>query len=521
MNRLLKATVSAFAALTLMSSLFVAQADPISSPAPGASADATPAIKIKLQDYLSNGKLDGSKLKTHAAILVDSYTGNVLYGKNADDRCYPASTTKILTALIVLERGKLSDTVTIGNLGSFEHNSTMIGLLPGETISVKDLLYGMMLKSGNDASVALAQYIGETKAGFADIMNEKAQELGMTGSHFVTSNGLNDPEHYTTAADMAKLARAAMQNPEFRAVVSTRSYTAQPNNKQANSRTWKNGNRLIYDPANEPFAYPYALGLKTGYTTAAGQALVSSARKGDTELIAVVLKGPNKDAKWTDSMALFEYGFSQYETVNIPQLLRGRTRSVEIPIDDGSPVVTDASIVSPEGLTFYTAKTSVIDAITGFSNLQETVELDTGLHLPIQAGQALGTITYSLNGEALFAASLFSTTTILPQGTDVPDDPTADPPPSDSPSGVPATTTPPARKSSGVWKTLLIILGILLLAGAIYWVVGYFTAHKPRRPSSSKRPIRAAARRTTRSSGTRTYQPQRASTRRYPSQRRR
>ncbi|MBO4854549.1 MAG: D-alanyl-D-alanine carboxypeptidase [Oscillospiraceae bacterium] len=232
----------------------------------------------------------GLELSAVSAILMDADTGEVLYEKNADRQMLIASTTKIMTALVALEDCHLQDTVTVKQQHMAEGSSMY--LKPGEKVTVEALLYGLLLCSGNDAALALADHCGGSVARFVARMNEKAAELGMTGTSFANPNGLDDALHYSTARDMARLARCAVSDPTFVRLCSTVSVTVE-------GRTMTNHNRLLR-------SIDGCIGMKTGYTKAAGRTLVSAARRDGRCLVAVTLQDGND---WADHTALYNYGF--------------------------------------------------------------------------------------------------------------------------------------------------------------------------------------------------------------------
>lgn len=233
------------------------------------------------------------------AILVDAQTGRVLYEKNADERALIASTTKIMTALVVCEQCNVLDRMRIPREAVGIEGSSMY-LKEGEVLTIQELLYGLMLHSGNDAAVALAIYCGGTVEGFAELMNDKAHQLGMENTHFENPNGLDNPGHYSTAADMAVLAAYAMENPIFAQTVSTKTVTV-------GNRYLRNHNKLLWQVEG-------ADGVKTGFTKAAGRILVSSAVRDGRRLVAVTMNAPDD---WNDHKTLLESGFSQYAVEQI------------------------------------------------------------------------------------------------------------------------------------------------------------------------------------------------------------
>jgi len=233
------------------------------------------------------------------AMVLDVVSGRVIFEKNADSQSLIASTTKIMTALIVCEQFNVLDRMRIPKEAVGIEGSSMY-LVEGEVLTLQELLYGLMLRSGNDAAVALAVYCGGTVEGFAELMNDKARELGMKGSHFVNPNGLDAPGHYATARDLAVLAAYAMENPIFRQTVSTK-------NVKVGQRYLTNHNKLLWRVEG-------ADGVKTGYTRAAGRILVSSATRQGRRLIAVTINAPDD---WNDHAQLLEDGFSRYQVRRI------------------------------------------------------------------------------------------------------------------------------------------------------------------------------------------------------------
>jgi len=236
-------------------------------------------------------------LAAQSAALVDSYSGEFLYTKNPDAKQYPASSTKILTALIVIEAGNLDQIVTVAPEDTKVEPSSL-DLKPGQQFTRRQLLFGMLLKSANDVAMCLARDNAGSVPAFAEKMNLRAAELGATSSHFVNPHGLHDPDHYTTAHDLVLIARAAMQQPLFRQIVSTIYYTWRIPNGQVEEL--RNHNRLLRHFAG-------CNGLKTGYTRLAQQVLVSSALRGGHEVISVVLH-TDKPGIWVDSKTLLTYG---------------------------------------------------------------------------------------------------------------------------------------------------------------------------------------------------------------------
>lgn len=238
--------------------------------------------------------LRAGAVSARRAYVLDAVSGRALYEKNAQEQSLIASTTKIMTALIVCEQCNVLDRMRIPREAVGIEGSSMY-LREGEVLTLQELLYGLMLSSGNDAAVALAIYCGGTVEGFCGLMNDKARNLGLSGTHFENPNGLDSPGHYSTARDLAKLSAYAMENPIFRKTVSAKSV-------RIGERYLTNHNKLLWRVEG-------ADGVKTGYTRAAGRILVSSAQRQGRRLVAVTLDDPDD---WLDHAALLEEGFSRY-----------------------------------------------------------------------------------------------------------------------------------------------------------------------------------------------------------------
>lgn len=241
-------------------------------------------------------------ISAESAILMEQYSGRILYSKNAHKPMRIASITKIMTAVIAIESGKLDEMVTVSKNAVGKEGSSLY-LKLGEKISLRDLVYGLMLRSGNDAAVAIAEYVGGSEEGFVYLMNEKAKEIGMKNTVFSNPHGLDEQEdHFSTAYDMALLTQYAMKNETFREIFGTKRYKAKRENGEYSY--WENKNRLLTK------LYKYSTGGKTGYTKRAKRTLVSTAAKDGLELICVTLNAPDD---WNDHMRLFNEAFNRYE----------------------------------------------------------------------------------------------------------------------------------------------------------------------------------------------------------------
>ena len=272
-------------------------------------------------------------ISAECAILIDGETGRVLYEKQAEEKSLIASTTKIMTALVICEQTNVLDRVKIPKEAVGIEGSSMY-LKEGEVLTVQELLYGLMLQSGNDAAVALAIYCGGTVEGFTELMNDKAHRLGMTQSHFANPNGLDSPGNYSTARDMAILTAYAMQNPIFAQTVSTKTITI-------GERCLRNHNKLLWQLEG-------ANGVKTGYTKAAGRILISSVTRMGRQLIAVTFNAPDD---WQDHKTLIEDGFSRF---TVQQLVRQGQTLGQLELAGGQE--TSVDLIAAEDFSYSLAQ---------------------------------------------------------------------------------------------------------------------------------------------------------------------
>jgi len=255
---------------------------------------------------IASEAIEEPKINSKYAIVLDRNNKTIIYGKNEMTKTKMASTTKIMTSLIVIENTNLNDIVEISGKAAGTGGSRL-KIKKGDKITVRDLLYGLMLRSGNDAAVALAEYVGGTIEGFANLMNKKAEELGLLNTHFVTPHGLDSEEHYTTPYELAILTAYALDNEVFANIVKTSICNISINGY---SRTINNTNELL---GNLNGVY----GVKTGFTNGAGRCLVTSIKRGDLDIICVVLGADTKKIRTSDSIKLIEYTFANYQKVDI------------------------------------------------------------------------------------------------------------------------------------------------------------------------------------------------------------
>ena len=261
-----------------------------------------------------------SKLYTDCLLLIHADTGDILYEKNANKKMYPASTTKILTAIIVLEKSYLNERVTVSSsaINAVPSSYTKANLKAGEEFTVEELLNVLLIPSANDAANVLAEHVSGSTQEFANLMNEKARAIGLNNSHFTNPSGIHNEELYSTASDLALIARYAMKIEKFRDIVKKTSCSLPPTSLHPEDDRHFETSNLLLKKDNSTYYYEYTTGVKTGFTSPAGDCLVASAKKDDIEFIAVCLNSSTLDnglrEKFLDCKTLFEYAFSNYTT---------------------------------------------------------------------------------------------------------------------------------------------------------------------------------------------------------------
>ncbi|WP_166511358.1 D-alanyl-D-alanine carboxypeptidase family protein [Desulfallas thermosapovorans] len=349
-----------------------------------------------------------------AALVMDSDTGQVLYEKNATQRMYPASTTKIMTTLLALEKSSLDDLVVVSRRAA-EIGGSRIGLQPGEQVQMKHLLYILMLSSANDAGIAIAEHVGGSVEDFARMMNDRARELGAKSTNFVNPHGMPDKNHYTTAMDLAVISRQAMQNTTFREIVMTLNYKAD-RKKNMSPELLAQVEKLesIYGPVQEDFynhnkllgngyySYSGANGIKTGYTVEAGQCIVASARRGGREMIAVVLNSQGANL-WSDVAMLLDYGFDNFTPV---ALVKPREMITDAKVKHGAK----NAVLETAGYFYYNFPVGEEPQVT------RRVELVGNIQAPLEEGEKLGELVLTASGEELGRVPLV---TVYPVSRDI------------------------------------------------------------------------------------------------------
>lgn len=345
------------------------------------------------QTFAFADELSADAIIGETAVLLDYNTGEVIWNKKMNQKMFPASTTKILTAIIILENHDFDEVVTVPNqLPSMPPNSSHIAIDYGEVLTVEQLMYAMMVKSANDAANVLAIYHSGSIEAFAAEMNKKAAEIGAVNSHFVNPNGLHDNDHYTTAYDLALIAQYAFQNSTFRELVKTTSYVIPPTNKKDTAREYiRNGNKFLtgnssdrinYRGQSIRIKYDIVDGIKTGYTTEAGNCLVTTASKGNVRYIVVVMKSNLNSNVYKDSRTLLDYGFENFYTTTV--VSRGSFIRSEELNDTGLHI----NLVAGSDLTL------TLDKNIQAEDIQSDILVDKNLTTPIEAGTEVGSIVY-------------------------------------------------------------------------------------------------------------------------------
>ncbi len=353
-------------------------------------------------DENNPGELKPNNLRAESAILIQADSGDSLFEKNADDLRYPASLTKIMTAMIALVRGNPDDIVTVSqNAVSVPEDSSLIGLQAGEQLPLGELIRATMVKSGNDGAVAIAEHIAGSEPAFVGMMNEVARYLGCTHTNFVNSHGYHDEYHYSTARDMAIIAREAMRYDEFREVVSLWKCTL-PRTNLSGPRALESKDRALLDSSQEETYYPYANGIKSGEHSQAGLCYAGSAYKDGVSLISIVLRS-NAAGRWRDTRRLMDYGFSQYVSTSIEEIFRLNPKVVDI----SSFALDDPNLGRLE-LSLRKVDPNQDDHLFGLADQEETwkqvyntrtsIEYNRVLDAPVEAGDVVGTMTYMPEG---------------------------------------------------------------------------------------------------------------------------
>lgn len=344
------------------------------------------SIILPVRTFADDNNLD---INAESAILIDGDTGKVLYEKAAYEKREPASTTKIMTAMLTLEHCKLDDvaTVTSEAITSVPSGYSSDLLKMGEELTIKDLLYALLLPSSNEAANVLAIHVAGSIDSFASMMNTKAVELGCKNTHFLNPNGVHDEDHYTTAYDLAIMAREAMKNDTFKQIVSTASYTLPSTNKYTRiDRNLITTNDLIKKQSKN--YYEYAIGIKTGSTTPAKNCLVASATKDGKNLISVVLKADKDSDRYNDTKTLFNYGFDNFSKKDI---LKTGDIVKTIDVKNATSATKNLNLVADSGINTLVTNDKLNDTI------EPEITLNEHLQAPIKKDDIVGTAKYTVD----------------------------------------------------------------------------------------------------------------------------
>ena len=327
------------------------------------------------------------KTNSRRYIVYDRISKSMIIGKNEDIKSAMASTTKIMTTIVILEKADLNETVTVSAKAGGTGGSRL-GLKKGDKASVRDLLYGLMLRSGNDAAVALAEHVGGSVKGFAELMNEKAIELGLTNTHFVTPHGLDDANHYTTALELAKLTDYAMDNETFAKIVGTKSTTIYINNQP---RQINNTNELLG-------VLNGVVGVKTGFTNNAGRCLVTETKRNNMDIITIVLGADTKKDRTKDSVNLIEYTFSKYKMYNLEEQIIQEFNKWKN-INEKRILIIKGKTSNPKLALGEIEKATI--PICDNDKIEYSINALTEIEAPVEQWNVMGTLTVKINGEIL------------------------------------------------------------------------------------------------------------------------
>lgn len=335
----------------------------------------------------------GPSLVATSAILIDASTGTILYSKKMDKKMYPASITKIMTALLTIENCKMDETVVFSDnaIHSLNYDDANIGCQVGEKMSVKECLYALMLSSANEVATALGEHISGSTKEFSKLMNERAKQAGAKHTHFENANGLHNVNHYVTAYDMAMIMRDSLKYPVFREIINSTEYTIKKNNKRKESFASYQRHKMVWETSG--FYYNGVIGGKTGYTDQAGTTLVTSATRNGMTLITVVLHS-NGNNVYHDTAALFDFGFNKFKSVNVS---KNDSRFTDNSLPFKSPFTN-----SKKNIRLDEESNVVIPKNVNFSSLKTNVNFN-------QTNDSFATITYSLGDKTVGSAKLIYT----------------------------------------------------------------------------------------------------------------
>ena len=341
----------------------------------------------------NNGNFNPDNLTTASpsVLLMDASSGNLLYAKNIFEKRYPASTTKLMTAILTLENCKLDDVATVSHnaIFSIPVGYSHASLKEDEKLTIEQLLNVLLIPSANDAAIVLAEHIAGSVEKFADMMNAKAKELGCLNTHFVNPNGVHDDNHYSTAYDMALIGRYAMKFDDITRIAMVNQYTLPKTNKyNKEDRIFNSTNGLI--TKNDEYYYPEATGLKTGYTDKSGYCIVTTAKKGDIEHLEVVMGSDSIDDRYSDCIKLFDYGFENYSYQN---LVSSNELIDTVTVDGATKETKSLDIVAKSDIDIL-LKNSI-----DVNKIEPSIEINDNISAPVSQGAVVGKISFQIDGE--------------------------------------------------------------------------------------------------------------------------
>lgn len=386
-----------------------------------------------------------------SCLLMDAKTGKIIYAKNAYEKMYPASTTKLMTAILTLENCKLTDTAIVSHnaIYSIPVGYSHASLKEDEELTIEQLLNVLLIPSANDAAIVLAEHISGSVEKFSKLMNEKAKSLGCLNTNFVNPNGIQNKNHYSTAYDLALIGKYALKFPDIKRIAMVKQYTLPTTNKyDKTDRIFNATNGLINDDVLNKNYYEYATGLKTGYTDASGYCIVSTAKKDDKELIAVILNSDSISKRYSDCKTLFNYGFDNYEYITI-QDEKAVVKQVEI--ENGSKSSKNLNVVVKDKIEVFTKND------TDLSKLEPTIEINENLKAPLAENTVIGKITYNIDGEEI-TSDLLAGSSVYPSDFEI---------------------------------TIFRILLLFLILYAVFKLLKHFSKKKPNNRNSSNKRIKS------------------------------
>lgn len=386
-----------------------------------------------------------------SCLLMDAKTGKIIYAKNAYEKMYPASTTKLMTAILTLENCKLTDTAIVSHnaIYSIPVGYSHASLKEDEELTIEQLLNVLLIPSANDAAIVLAEHISGSVEEFSKLMNEKAKSLGCLNTNFVNPNGIQDKNHYSTAYDLALIGKYSLKFPDIKRIAMVKQYTLPTTNKyDKTDRIFNATNGLINDDVLNKNYYEYATGLKTGYTDASGYCIVSTAKKDDKELIAVILNSDSISKRYSDCKTLFNYGFDNYDYITI-QDEKAVIKQVEV--ENGSKSSKNLNVAVKDKIQVFAKKNSDL------SKLEPNIEINENLKAPLAENTVIGKITYNIDGEEI-TSDLIAASSVYPSDFEI---------------------------------TIFRILLLFLILYVIFKLLKHFSKKKPNRKNNSNKKIKS------------------------------